>query len=159
MEEKVLMEGVANPLSKHGFSKNPGRCILTNKRFIYCKHSMAKILAIGIWVNLTKGNYDYEIYLKDIRSASIDKFRFNHKLTITTNDGKTYQYLISKALEWQIAFGNALSGRDNEDDQIKGQELNEPAEPDTKPKKNFCSSCGAKLQKTDKFCPNCGAKV
>ncbi len=151
MEEKILIEGVANPLSKHGFSSNPSRCVLTNKRFIYCKHSIAKVLAIGVWVNLTKGHYDYEIPLADIKSAKVDKFRLSHKLTITTNDGKIYQYLISKALDWEMAFGNALPGRE--------QSQEDASAPAAEAQKHFCLNCGAKLQETDKFCPNCGAKV
>jgi hypothetical protein len=150
MEEKIIMEGLANHI-KSRFNVQNGRGILTNKRFIYCKHGVAQTLVLGMWVNLTKGDYDHEIPLTDIKNAEIRKNGLGHKLTITTRDNEIYQYGISKALDWEIAFNNVLSGRD--------QSQGDTPEPAADVQKNFCPNCGAKLQESDKFCPNCGAKI
>jgi len=110
LEEKIYIEGVANPLSKRGFAFKNGRGVLTNKRFIYCKHSLAKTLTIGIWVNLTKGNYDYDIPLEKIKKVEIlNKGIRGHVLCIHT-ENEIYRYGILKALDWEIAFNNVLPG-------------------------------------------------
>lgn len=150
MEEKVLVEGVANPIVKFGIVKN-GRGILTNKRFIFCKHGLAKVLAIGMLINLTKGEYEYDIPLSDIKSIETGKYKLGHALTITTNDGKVYKYGILKEADWKIAIANALSGSEENQGDSPQSGANS--------QKNFCPNCGAKLQESDKFCPNCGAKI
>lgn len=108
MEEKVLMEGVCNPLSKKGFATKNGKGILTNKRFIYCKHSLAKVIAIGYWVNFTEGEYEYDIPVENIATAEVKRHMLGHALFITTKDGATKGYGITKAEHWKIALGNAL---------------------------------------------------
>jgi hypothetical protein len=152
MEEKVLIEGVANPLSKHNLALKNGHGVLTNKRFIFCKHNIAKILAIGIWVNLTKGDYDYDIPIEKIVKAEvISKGIRGDILYIYTDDGNVHKYGILKAVDWKIAFSNALSGHEQSQDKAP--------QPAADVQKNFCSNCGGKLSEADKFCPNCGAKI
>ncbi len=59
MEEKILIEGITNQVA--GLVVKNGHGVLTTKRFIYSKHSMAKIMAMGVLVNATKGTYEYDI--------------------------------------------------------------------------------------------------
>ena len=61
MEEKILIEGLCNRV-KGAFVEN-GHAVLTNKRFIYSKHSLTKIAAMGVLVNLTKGDFDFDMFL------------------------------------------------------------------------------------------------
>lgn len=91
------MEGICNPLSSKGFANKNGKGILTNKRFIFCKHSIAKVLAIGIWVNLTDGDYEYDIPVENIESVDVRRHMLGHAMFITTKDGETKGYGITKA--------------------------------------------------------------
>ncbi len=43
-----------------------GHAMLTNQRFIYSKHSFVKIAAMGVLVNLTRGDFDFDIPIADI---------------------------------------------------------------------------------------------
>lgn len=149
MAEQILMEGIANPVA--GFVIKNGHGVLTTERFIYSKHSMAKIIAMGALVNATKGTYEYEIPLVEIATATADRFRLGHALTITKKDGTVLKYGIAKPKEWQSAFDKALTNA------IVGPTASKPEIPQTA--KSFCSACGAKLEPGVKFCSNCGAKV
>ena len=148
MEEKILMEGITNQVA--GLVVKNGHGILTTKRFIYSKHSMAKIMVMGVLVNATKGSYEYDIPLEDIATATADRFRLGHALTITKKDGTVFKYGIVKPKEWQAAFDKALAG-----------EFSEPVAAHEAPStaKSFCSACGAKLEASAKFCSRCGAKI
>ena len=145
--EKILMEGIANPVS--GLIVKNGHGILTNARFAFCKHSLAKTLTIGAFVNLTQGSYEYDIPLEDIATVVTERFRLGHALTITKKDGTVFKYGILKPKEWQFAFEHAMSG------------LSDTSAPETEmpSEKKFCSSCGAKLEPGVRFCSSCGAKV
>jgi len=111
VQEKIIIEGVANPLSKHGFAFKNGRGVLTDKRFIFCKHSLAKTLTIGIWVNLTKGDYEYDIPLEKIKRVEIiSKGIRGNVLCLHSDDGEVHKYGILKALDWRMAFDNVLPG-------------------------------------------------
>ena len=145
MEEQVLMEGIANPVS--GLIIKNGHGALTTKRFIYAKHSMAKILALGAFVNLTKGSFEYDIPLDEMESAKVERFRLGHALTITKKDGKVIRYGIVKPEEWRRAFETAFSGEGTE------------KEPEVAPAANFCRNCGSKTPAGANFCSNCGTKI
>lgn len=149
MEEKILMEGITNQVA--GLVVKNGHGVLTTKRFIYSKHSMAKIMAMGVLVNATKGTYEYDIPLADIAAASADRFRLGHALTITKKDGTVIKYGIVKPKEWQAAFDKALAG--NVPDQA------DAAEEAAAASRSFCSACGAKLEPGAKFCSSCGTKI
>ena len=146
MEERILMEGITNQVA--GLVVKNGHGVLTTKRFIYGKHSLAKIAVMGALVNVTKGTFEYDIPLEDIATATADRFRLGHALTITKKDGTVIKYGIAKPKEWQAAFDKALAG-----DQAEAAE--EPAAA----AKSFCSACGAKLEPGAKFCSGCGAKI
>ena len=106
MEERVLIEGVANEVK--GFFVENGHGLLTNRRFIYSKHNVAKTLMIGALVNLTMGSFKYEIPLSDISSISVGSFRLGSALTIMTHSGGTYKFGVLKPTEWDIAIQNAM---------------------------------------------------
>lgn len=149
MEERVLMEGITNQVA--GLIVKNGHGVLTTKRFIYGKHSMAKIFVMGALVNATKGSFEYDIPLEDIATATADRFRLGHALTITKKDGTVIKYGIAKPKEWQAAFDKALAG--DFPDQAGAAEEAAPAV------KSFCPACGAKLEPGAKFCSSCGAKI
>lgn len=149
MEERVLMEGITNQVA--GLIVKNGHGVLTTKRFIYGKHSMAKIFVMGALVNATKGSFEYDIPLEDIATATADRFRLGHALTITKKDGTVIKYGIAKPKEWQAAFDKALAG------DIQEPASSEAAAPSTV--KAFCPACGNKLEPGAKFCSSCGAKI
>lgn len=152
MEERVLIEGVANSIKSKFFVEN-GHGILTNKRFIYCKHSLAKIFAMGLLINLTKGDYEYDIPIENIAKYEIiNKGIRGNILCIYSRDGDIHKYGILKALDWKIAFDNVLS-------ESAQTSENPPAAAEAEIRKKFCSNCGSKLDETDKFCPSCGTKI
>ena len=64
MQETIILQGVCNRI-KGAFVEN-GHAMLTNQRFIYSKHSFAKIAVMGALVNLTKGDFDFDIPIADI---------------------------------------------------------------------------------------------
>lgn len=149
MEEKILMEGITNQVA--GLVVKNGHGILTTKRFIYSKHSMAKIMAMGALVNATKGTFEYDIPLEDIATATADRFRLGHALTITKKDGTVIKYGIAKPKEWQAAFDKAMAG------DVREPASNAAAAPGAV--KAFCPACGNKLEPGAKFCSGCGAKI
>lgn len=111
MEEKILIEGLCNRV-KGAFVEN-GHAMLTNKRFIYSKHSLTKIAAMGVLVNLTKGDFDFEIKIEDIKEVSEAKRLFDKILVVSTMSGDEYKFFFTKLEEWKIHFNNRLSNTDN----------------------------------------------
>ena len=104
MDEKIIIQGVCNRI-KGAFVEN-GHGMLTNQRFIYSKHSLAKIAAMGVLVNLTQGSYEFDIPLSDEK-----KRLFSKVILITTLSGEEYAFYFSKLMEWKIAFSNLLPGK------------------------------------------------
>ena len=111
MEEKILIEGLCNRV-KGAFVEN-GHAMLTNKRFIYSKHSLTKIAAMGVLVNLTKGDFDFEIKIEDIKEVSEANRLFDKILVVSTMSGDEYKFFFTKLEEWKIHFNNLLSNTDN----------------------------------------------
>lgn len=111
MEEKILIEGLCNRVNG-AFVEN-GHAMLTNKRFIYSKHSLTKIAAMGVLVNLTKGDFDFEIKIEDIKEVSEAKRLFDKILVVSTMSGDEYKFFFTKLEEWKIHFNNLLSNTDN----------------------------------------------
>ena len=122
MEEKILIQGLCNRING-AFVEN-GHGMLTNKRFIYSKHSLAKIAAMGVLVNLTKGDFDFDIEVSDIVEVSERKRVFQRILVITTSRGEKYEFYFSKIEEWKIHFNNLLS----QSPEIKIQPVNSAAD-------------------------------
>ncbi len=110
MQEKIIMEGLCNRV-KSTFNVQNGRGILTNQRFIYSRHKLSKIIAIGALVNLTQGDYEFEIPISDINSVTRGKQGFSSNvLVIETKSGVSYKFAVTKYIEWEIAFNNVLAG-------------------------------------------------
>lgn len=109
MEEKIVIQGVCNRIK--GALVENGHGMLTNQRFIYSKHSLAKIAAMGVLVNLTQGSYEFDIPVTNIASVTEKKRLLSKTLLISTHSGEEYQFAFTKLIEWQIAFSNLLSAK------------------------------------------------
>lgn len=103
MQETIILQGLCNRI-KGAFVEN-GHAMLTNQRFIYSKHSFAKIAVMGALVNLTKGDFDFDIPIADITGIEETKRLFDKILVIHTQDAE-YRFFFTKLEEWKIAFSN-----------------------------------------------------
>lgn len=103
MQETIILQGVCNRI-KGAFVEN-GHAMLTNQRFIYSKHSFAKIAVMGALVNLTKGDFDFDIPIADITDIEETKRLMSKVLVIRTHDDE-YRFFFTKLEEWKIAFSN-----------------------------------------------------
>ena len=106
--EIILMKGLCNRVKNPLFVQN-GNAILTNKRFIYMKHSLAKTFAIGMLINLTEGSYDFDIPLKDISSIDDSRQGFSKTIIINTKKGEKYHFYVTKREEWKIKLQTAIT--------------------------------------------------
>jgi hypothetical protein len=106
MQETIILQGICNRI-KGAFVEN-GHAMLTNQRFIYSKHSLAKIAVMGTLVNLTKGDFDFDIPISDITGIEETKRLFDKVLIIRTNDAE-YKFFFTKLEEWKIAFNNLMN--------------------------------------------------
>lgn len=103
MQETIILQGVCNRI-KGAFVEN-GHAMLTNQRFIYSKHSFAQIAVMGALVNLTKGDFDFDIPIADITDIEETKRLMSKVLIIRTQDAE-YRFFFTKLEEWKIAFSN-----------------------------------------------------
>lgn len=103
MQEEIVLEGLCNRI-KGAFVEN-GHAMLTNQRFIYSKHSLVKIAAMGVLVNLTKGDFDFDIPISDITNIEETRRLLSKVLVIQTRD-EEYRFFFTKLEEWKIAFSN-----------------------------------------------------
>ena len=106
-EEKIIKEGLCNHVKNKFFVQN-GHGLLTNKRFIYSKHSLAKIAAMGVLVNLTKGNYDFEIPISEIAGLKEGKQGISKTIIIVTKTGEEYNFYFTDRQIWLIEFQNLI---------------------------------------------------
>ena len=111
MQENILIHGLCNRIN--GFSVQNGHGILTNKRFIYSKHSLARITVMGALVNLTKGDFDFDIPIADITDIEETKRLMSKILVIRTQDAE-YKFFFTKLEEWKIAFSNARNHNESD---------------------------------------------
>lgn len=96
--ETILMKGICNRVKSTLFVEN-GSAILTNKRFIYLKHSLAKTMVIGAFVNFTKGSYDFDIPLADISSMEDGRQGISKTIIINTKNGEKYNFYVANREE------------------------------------------------------------
>ncbi len=82
--------------------------MLTNKRFIYSKHSLAKIAAIGVLVNLTKGSFDFDIPISEISGLRDGRQGVSKTIIITTKSGDEFNFYFSDRERWIIEFNNLI---------------------------------------------------
>lgn len=107
MQETIILEGVCNRIK--GAIVENGHAMLTNQRFIYSKHSFAKMAVMGVLVNLTKGDYDFDIPVADIVSVTEAKRLFSKILVVQTKS-EEYRFFFTKLEEWKIEFKNVMEG-------------------------------------------------
>lgn len=106
--ETILMKGLCNRVKSPLFVQN-GNAILTNQRFIYLKHSLAKTIAIGLLINLTEGSYDFDIPLRNISSIEDGRQGLSKTIIINTKDGERYNFIMTNREEWKIKIQSAMS--------------------------------------------------
>lgn len=106
--ESIIMKGLCNQV-KSAFNVQNGNAILTNKRLIYLKHSLAKTLAIGAFINLTEGSYEFDIPISEITNISDGRQGISKTIIINTISGEKYNFYFTNREEWKIALLNALS--------------------------------------------------
>ncbi len=109
MQETIIIEGICNRI-KGAFVEN-GHGMLTNQRFIYSKHSLAKMAVMGVLVNLTKGSFDFDIPISNIINIEESKRLFDKILVIKTSDSE-YKFYFTKLENWKISFQNVLNTSD-----------------------------------------------
>lgn len=105
--EIVLKEGLCNRIKSKLFVEN-GHGLLTNKRFIYSKHSLAKMAVMGVLVNATKGDYDFEIPIKDISGIKEGRQGISKTIIICTRSGEEFNFYFNDKLKWEIEFNNLI---------------------------------------------------
>ncbi|MBD5463977.1 MAG: SHOCT domain-containing protein [Lachnospiraceae bacterium] len=122
MQETIILQSLCNRI-KGAFVEN-GHAMLTNQRFIYSKHSFAKIAAMGVLVNLTKGDFDFDIPISDITDIEETKRLMSKVLVIRTKDDE-YKFFFTKLEEWKIAFSNVREqvGTDNATQPVQVQSV------------------------------------
>lgn len=104
--EIIIQKGLSNRCK--GLFVENGYGMLTNKRFIYSKHHTGEILAIGVFIYLTKGNYDFDIPITNIKNIEDGKHGFSKTIIINTKDGDSYEFYFKNREEWKIAFSNLI---------------------------------------------------
>lgn len=107
-EEVIIMSGLCNRVKNPLYVQN-GKAMLTNKRFIYLKHSFAKMFVIGALVNLTAGDFEFDIPVEDIQSLEDARQGVSKTLKIHTRSGDTYHFYFTNLMEWKIALTNAIN--------------------------------------------------
>lgn len=110
--EEVLMTGICNRVKNPLFVQN-GKAMLTNKRFVYLKHSLAKIAAIGVLINLTEGSFDFDIPLNEIQSIEDGRQGISKTIIINTKKGERYNFYFTKREQWKIKLQSAIQKAKN----------------------------------------------
>lgn len=105
--ERIVMSGLCNRVKSVLFVQN-GSAILTNKRFIYMKHSLPKTFVLGAFVNLTQGDFEFDIPIDQISSIEDGRQGVSKTILIYTLDGQKYNFYFTKREEWKIAFNNLI---------------------------------------------------
>lgn len=105
--ETIIMKGLCNRVKSPILVQN-GNALLTNQRFIYLKHSLAKTMVIGAFVNLTKGSFDFDIPLSHISHIEDGRQGISKTIVINTKDGEQYNFYFTNREEWKIKLQSAL---------------------------------------------------
>ena len=106
-KEIVIKEGLCNRIKGKLFVEN-GHGLLTNKRFIYSKHSLAKIAVMGVLVNLTKGDYEFDIPVDNISHIKEGRQGFSKTIIVCTKTGEEFNFYFTDKLKWEIEFQNLI---------------------------------------------------
>lgn len=106
-KEIVIKEGLCNRIKSKLFVEN-GHGLLTNKRFIYSKHSLAKIAVMGVLVNLSKGDYEFDIPVDNISHIKEGRQGFSKTIIVCTKTGEEFNFYFTDKLKWEIEFQNLI---------------------------------------------------
>ena len=106
-KEIVIKEGLCNRIKSKLFVEN-GHGLLTNKRFIYSKHSLAKIAVMGVLVNLTKGDYEFDMHVDNISHIKEGRQGFSKTIIVCTKTGEEFNFYFTDKLKWEIEFQNLI---------------------------------------------------
>ena len=71
--------------------------------------SIFKTAAIGLLVNLTKGSYDFEIPISDIKEIKDGRQGISKTIIICTNSGEEYNFYFTDRQKWIIEFNNLIN--------------------------------------------------
>lgn len=106
-KETIIMEGLCNRV-KSKLNVQNGHGMLTDRRFIYSKHEIAKTMVMGVLVNLTSGSYDSEIPISKIKGLRDGRQGFSKTIIISTTEGEEYEFFFTKRERWLIEFNNLI---------------------------------------------------
>lgn len=107
-EEKIIMKGLCSHM-KSALNSENGKAMLTNKRFVFFKHSFAEKMLAGVFTDLTAGKIDFEIPISNIESMEDGRMGIYTNTVITTKSGEKFSFKFTKAEEWKIAIQNAIN--------------------------------------------------
>ena len=100
--ERIIKEGVGNLCE---VSVKNGKLLLTDERIIFGKLNTGKLLVMGVLANLTKGDFEFDIHLKDIKRVYMSSFRLSKKiLTFETINGQIYKFAVVGIEKWMSAL-------------------------------------------------------
>ena len=96
---------------KNALINQHGYAILTDQRFIFSKHSLAKCIVWDELINVTKANYEFDIPLCNIQSISRKRYGFNKNvMAIKLAHGEIYKFSVNDYSTWEAAFKEVMEG-------------------------------------------------
>ena len=90
--EEILAKNKVGMSKNNSFTGSTGTGMVTNKRVVFKKISLAKILVLGPWALLTEGNLDLDLPYSEIQDVRIGKIKFTKAVIITAKDGNEYAF-------------------------------------------------------------------
>lgn len=92
VNEEILAKNKVGMSKNNSFTGSTGTGMVTNKRVVFKKISLAKILVLGPWALLTEGNLDLDLPYSEIQDVRIGKIKFTKAVIITAKDGNEYAF-------------------------------------------------------------------
>lgn len=108
-QEIVMKQGLCNRVKNVLYVEN-GQGILTNKRFIYARHNVAKMLILGPLVTLTPKDYKFSIPISDILELREGRQGISKTIIICTKYDKEFNFYFTERKSWQFEFERLMSG-------------------------------------------------
>lgn len=90
--EEILAKNKVGMSKNNSLTGSAGTGMVTNKRVVFKKISMAKLLVLGPWALLTEGNLDLDLPYSEIKDVRIGKIKFTKAVIITAKDGNEYAF-------------------------------------------------------------------
>lgn len=105
--ENLLKEASASVV-RGKLKVDQGTCFLTTQRLVFHKRGMGTFILFGIFSFLSKGKFDFDIPLTDMKGLSRSKHGLSKNiLCIETANGKEYKFAL-KFDDWFDAIKNTL---------------------------------------------------